>query len=145
MLKKIILLSLLLVTLPVMAEKKAPKPKPIPEADGPTIGYNTVAEAMAALRKDPTVHLVSDMDWTIFRIGGPGQPTYVLWNFTPAGHPAHPTAVKRTLYERDGQLVIDMDIACEARKSACEKVVRDFMAANDGMRRFYPQPSQPQK
>ncbi|HTJ97546.1 MAG TPA: hypothetical protein VL381_08760 [Rhodocyclaceae bacterium] len=145
MLKKFILLFLMLASFSVMAEKKVPKPKPILEADGPTIGYKTVAEALAAVSNDPAAHFVGELGWKVYSIGGPGQPTYILWNFSLADHPAHPTAIKRTLYEKDGQLVIDMDVACEARKTTtCEKIVREFMAVNDNMRRYYQQIPQDQ-
>src|SRR5262249_31728205 len=51
----------------------------------------------------------------------------------PVGHPAHPSAVKRSIVSRGGATYIDMKVHCEASKSACDTLVADFQKLNDRM------------
>ena len=37
----------------------------------------------------------------------------------------------RTVAERDGKVWIDLNIHCEAKKEACDQLVRDFQVLND--------------
>ena len=57
-----------------------------------------------------------------------------MWAFTPAGHPAHPAAIRRVLTEKDGAWFVEMSALCEATKSACDKVVAEFHELNNQMR-----------
>ena len=96
------------------------------ESGKSTIGYETVAEALAALEAKPGVTVRDEADgWTVV---GDGR---ALWSFTPEGHPAHPSAAKREAVERDGQIVIEMAVLCQAGKEPCDQLVRDFATLND--------------
>lgn len=128
-LRAAVLCTCLALIAPAVAfAQDAAAPEPLQEADGPTIGYDTVAHALAAVKADPKARVVSDWAWTTYEIGTFGQPGYVLWSFSPADHPAHQSAVKRTVALRDGRVIIDMDVAWEAAKPACDQMVRDFEA-----------------
>jgi hypothetical protein len=130
MFNKIALLALLSLPCAALAQEGSPRPASLEESDSPTIGYNTVAEALAAVRANPNSRVVADWDWTTLEIGKIGQPEYALWSFSPPSHPAHPSAVKRTVYVREGQVVVDMDVACEAAGPVCDQMVRDFQTLN---------------
>jgi len=93
------------------------------------MGYPTVAEALAALRSKPGVQISQRGGWTI--ISDPGLST--LWSFTPTGHPAYPSAVKRSVTTRGGATYIDMKVLCEASKAACDQLVVDFQQLNQKM------------
>ncbi|MDZ4372375.1 MAG: hypothetical protein U1C74_13255 [Phenylobacterium sp.] len=56
-----------------------------------------------------------------------------LWSFTPANHPAHPSAVKRQLVNEGGNVNLKMSISCSATKAVCDALVRDFEALNQQM------------
>ena len=81
------------------AEKPAPKSASLGEIEGSAIGYASVAEALAA--------------------------------------------VKRVFVERSGQVVIDMDVSCEAAKPKCDQLVRDFMTLNERMQKAFNTPAKP--
>jgi hypothetical protein len=57
----------------------------------------------------------------------------VIWSFTVAGHPAHPSVVCREPVEDGGKLRIDMGVQCEASEEECEKLVRGFETLNQKM------------
>lgn len=94
------------------------------------IGYPTVADALEDLRARPDVQLSIQDGWTI--VNDPVSQT--LWSFTPPGHPAHPTAVKRTIIERDGNIDMDMRALCQAAKADCDALMREFEALNAAFR-----------
>lgn len=55
----------------------------------------------------------------------------VLWSFTPETHPAHPTAIKRKIVEKEGTIYIQMTALCEAKKAACDKLIGQFENLNE--------------
>ncbi len=58
----------------------------------------------------------------------------VIWTFTVAGHPAHPSVVCRQPVEEPGKdLQIRMDVQCSAAEAACEKLVDAFEDLNRRM------------
>ena len=114
------MLSLLLLTTLAAAEE------PLPEAGHSTIGYETVAEALAALRAKPGVQVTEQPDGWIVVIDG-----RAVWSFPPDGHAAYPSAVRREAVERDGQVFIDMSVHCEAEKVPCDQLVREFTKMNE--------------
>jgi len=101
---------------------------PLPETPNSSLGYASVAEALAALKTKPGVEIRVENGWTI---AGDGM---TLWSFTPEGHPAHPSAVKREVVERDGRTVIEMAVLCQSTKEPCDQLVRDFSKLNDNIR-----------
>ena len=124
-------ICMLLAASPAAAED----PAPIPEAEESSIGYATVAEALAALKAKPGVEISNEDGWTIIADG------LALWSFTPEVHPAHPTAVKREVIERDGKVVIEMAVLCQSTKEPCDQLVREFAERNENMRRQLTQES----
>lgn len=96
---------------------------------GNTLGYASLQEAYATLRKDPQATTRVENGWTIIDVDRPDEKS--IWTFTPPGHPAHPSAVKRELVERDGVIYIDMDISCGASKGVCDQLARDFIQLNE--------------
>lgn len=97
--------------------------------EGRGVGYPTVAAALEALRARSDVKISVQGGWTIVD----DRPANTFWSFTPAGHPAHPAAVKRAIVSKDGALFIDMTALCEASKSACDKLMAEFKELNERM------------
>jgi hypothetical protein len=116
-LQKIIILSLSLTACNAGAQSKL---------EG--IGYPTVETALQALKSNSANKVsVTPDDWIIVSEGD-RRP---LWSFTPRKHPAHPAAVKRTLVERNGSIVIEMSALCQASKSACDGLMEEFKLLNE--------------
>ncbi len=110
-----------------LAQSTPPSP---PQPPQPGIGYQTVAGALAALRSRPDSQVSIQGGWTI--ITSPTDRS--LWSFTPAGHPAHPAVVKRTVVEKDGSISVQTNALCEADKTACDKLIDEFRLLNDRVR-----------
>jgi hypothetical protein len=102
--------------------------EPLPESKESSIGYPTIADAIAALRAKPGVQIRVEQGWTIVEDGR------TLWTFTPDGHPAHPTVVKRTVVEDTKGVWMDMDVLCQAAKKPCDALVREFQQLNESTR-----------
>ncbi|MBI1684743.1 DUF4019 domain-containing protein [Caulobacter hibisci] len=102
---------------------------PLPEAEGDTIGYPTVAAALDALRSKRGVVISTQNGWTI----ADDSAAMTIWSFPPVGHPAYPSAVKRQVEGRGRGAQLNMSIQCEASKSACDDLVRAFQALNGQM------------
>ena len=103
----------------------------LPEAKGNTIGYPTVSAALEALRAKSGTKETVQGEWTVIEDAAGDELT--LWTFTSVGHPAHPSAVKRTLVTKDGHTDLEMSVRCEAAKAACDALVRSFEALNAQM------------
>jgi len=101
-------------------------PPPLPEAPSSTFGYPSVAAARAALRTRPGVVFTTVRGWTIATDGA----SYTIWSFAPLGYPAYPAVVKRQVVPQGAASEIQMDVLCEATKSACDNLVRTFAEMN---------------
>jgi hypothetical protein len=86
--------------------------------------------SLDALRKKSGVKIREQQGWTIVEDQETDNAT-ALWTFTPNGHPASPSVVKRIVYEENGQVFIRMGVICGAAKESCDALVRDFQALND--------------
>lgn len=110
----------------------------------PSIGYATVAAAMDALLADPAAEVREESGWTI--VDTMEGDDLVTWTFTSPGHAAHPAAIKRIVSRRDGAVVLEMRVLCEAEQEPCDELVAEFQTLNDIMRqRFrktYPAPGE---
>ena len=94
-------------------------------ADEPSpIGYSTVAAVLQALRADPGAQFETQQDWIIVANRESDRP--VQWFFTPEGHPAHPSVIKRTALERGGQGFIDVAALCHVAQAECDRLLDDF-------------------
>jgi hypothetical protein len=88
------------------------------------IGFASVASALQALRDDPSADFRTQQDWTLVATRELDKP--VQWFFTPEGHPAHPSVVKRSISERDGVGYIDVAALCHVPQSECDRLLEDF-------------------
>ena len=102
----------------------------LPEAKQSTIGYATVAEALASLQANPNIQVSVQGGWTI----ASDKENKTLWSFSPKGDPSYPSAVKRIVEERNDTVFVHMDVLCEASKPACDNLVRQFQELNERMR-----------
>jgi len=98
-------------------------------------GFNkadsSVEATLEKLKVDPRVSIRNNNGWTIATL----DTGRVLWSFTPKGHPAHPSFVKREVIEKDGSVYIDTTARCSAEKSVCDQLVRDFIELNNKIQR----------
>ncbi|WP_444942762.1 molecular chaperone DnaJ [Microbulbifer sp. ZKSA006] len=94
-------------------------------------GFNkagiSVGATLTELKSDPKVSIRNSKGWTIATL----DTGRVMWSFTPQGHPAHPSFVKREVIEKDGSVYIDTTARCGAEKSICDQLVRDFIELNN--------------
>ena len=111
---------------------------PIPEQAN-TLGYSSVAEALADLQSSGTVSIEVSQGWTIVTEAN----RLTTWSFTPPNHPAHPAVAKRVLFEDQDGWHIKMDVLCEAERDACDQFVKDFEILNEQMRQAIEQQKSP--
>ncbi|WP_374582281.1 hypothetical protein [Pseudoduganella sp.] len=103
---------------------------PLPEVERSSIEYKSPAEALTALRSKPGVEIDVRDGWTIAF----DPESHVVWSFPPQKHASYPSVVKRKIVERDGTVFVEMGVKCGAGKSACDDLVREFVALNEAMR-----------
>jgi hypothetical protein len=94
--------------------------------NGQVFGYNTVLEALEALKLDPHAEISEFDGWVIVD----DNTNKALWSFAPIEHPSYPSVVRRAVVERDGQVGITTQVRCAAKKSICDSLVKDFMELN---------------
>jgi hypothetical protein len=95
------------------------------------IGYPSVAGALADLRSKPEVLFREEGGWIIAE----DRAHYTLWSFATESDPAYPSAVKRTaVQEPGGSVTMSMNILCESKKDACDKLVANFNELNERAR-----------
>ena len=97
------------------------------------IGFPSVAATLDALRTKPGAEMMQQDGWTV--VSEPAERT--MWSFTPPSHPAHPGVVRRTILETDDGIAVQMSILCEATKSACDGLLKDFTDLNTQMREHF--------
>jgi hypothetical protein len=95
-----------------------------------TIGYPSVAAALAELRSRSDVQFSEAHGWTI----ADDRSHFTIWSFAPPNDPAYPSVVKRTAAQEGSRVSMQMNVLCESTQSACDKLVSDFQALNDHMR-----------
>jgi hypothetical protein len=95
------------------------------------IGYPSVAAALKDLHSKPEVIFREEGGWIIAE----DRSHYTLWSFAIEGDPAYPSAVKRTaVQENGGNVTMNMNILCEAKQDACDKLVANFNELNERAR-----------
>jgi len=105
----------------------AVSPDRVRSAEPPTsaaltsIGYASVAEALAALRAKPGVTFTTQDGMTIAE----DLDALTSWIFYPEGHPAYPTAIRRSLVNKPEGAYMETNVWCEAGKKACKKYFGD--------------------
>jgi len=95
------------------------------------IGYPSVAAALRDLHSKPEVIFREESGWIIAE----DRSHYTLWSFAMEADPAYPSAVKRTaVQETGGSVTMNMNILCEAKQDACDKLVANFNELNERAR-----------
>jgi hypothetical protein len=95
------------------------------------IGYPSVAAALKDLHSKPEVIFREEGGWIIAE----DRSHYTLWSFATEGDPAYPSAVKRTAVQGSGgSVTMNMNVLCEAKQDACDKMVANFNELNERAR-----------
>jgi hypothetical protein len=89
-----------------------------PDFPDNSIGYESVAAALDALRSKPGAQAVEYNGWVIIRDDETESATAV-WLFVPRDHPAYPAVVKRLISERDGKAYLQTRSLCAGDALAC--------------------------
>jgi hypothetical protein len=97
------------------------------------IDFATVQDAYDALNADPTAKQSEFDGWTIFNQKADGK--YIIWSFTPTDHPVHPSAVRREVVKKDGEVYISMDALCQANRFDCDQLIEQFKQINQNLQR----------
>lgn len=94
-------------------------------------GYSNPLEALSDLKsKENHSYRIVNGDhgeWKIIT----NQVNHSVWSFTPEEHPAHPSVVRRKVFEKDGGVFIRTEVRCGASKSVCDLLVKDFLKLDD--------------
>ena len=98
-----------------------------------SIGYPSVAAALADLHSKPEVVFSMQNGWTIAEDRSHSS----FWSFPPEGDPAYPSAVKRIVVQTGAGIYLEMKVLCESTQAACDKLVADFNALNERMRNSF--------
>jgi hypothetical protein len=85
--------------------------------------YPSVAAALTALKARWDLERFSrDDGW----LGFSDSRNKAIWTFAPAGHPAYPAVVKRTMTQDGNTVKVKTTAKCEAPKDACDKLLAEF-------------------
>ena len=120
---------------PLLLNAQQAEDSTVQELSSSPIGYETVQEAFDALSADPKITQSHYQGWTVFKSEVDG--VYVIWSFTPQGHPVHPSAVKREIVSRDGELSIAMSVLCHSSSADCDVLVEQYKQLNEDIKRRY--------
>ena len=96
-----------------------------------SIEYDSVAAALSELKAKPDTKTQNRDGWTFVTESVDGA--FVMWTFTPHGHPAHPSVVKRRIFEEGESVRLEMRVLCESVDPVCDGLVEDFNALNQGL------------
>lgn len=120
---RILLALAALAVLPPAAAQAAPQA-------APRIDHPSVAAALKDLeaRDGNGSVVVHSEGWTIIN-----EPlASAQWSFTPAGHYAHPSVVRRIIRRGpDGAVAVDTSSLCEAPEPECTRLLAEFNAMNE--------------
>jgi hypothetical protein len=92
--------------------------------------YATAAAALKALRAKSGVKISTQAGWTVVE----DRSTLSVWSFAPPGHPAFPAAVRRKVVQEGSNILVQMNVLCEAPKPACDAMVAEFQKLNGQVR-----------
>jgi hypothetical protein len=95
--------------------------------------FTTVQDAYDALSADPTATQSVYDGWTVFNQKVDGR--YIIWSFTPVDHPVHPSAVRREIVKKDGEVYISMDVLCQSSRFDCDQLIEQFKQINQNLQR----------
>jgi hypothetical protein len=100
--------------------------------DESAIGYTNVQEAYDALESNPSAKQTEYEGWSIFNIKQDGK--YILWSFTPEDHSAHPSAIRREVVSKDGEVFISMSALCHSDQVSCDRLIDEFKVINENIK-----------
>jgi hypothetical protein len=98
----------------------------LPESGNSDVGYRTVAEALASLKKMKEASFSTVRGWTIVT----DQVHMTVWSFAPKTDPSYPSVVKRFVTPAGTGSIITMKVLCESDKISCDYLVRQFYGMN---------------
>ena len=81
------------------------------------IEYLTLEEALSALHAKAGVTFKEQDGWLV----ADDSDAIVIWLFTPPGHPAYPSMIKRHIVNGPDGAYMDTAIRCLASKAVCDK------------------------
>jgi hypothetical protein len=96
----------------------ADPPAPSYKAD---IEYSTLEEALASLRAKAGVTFKNEDGWLVAN----DSSAIVIWLFTPPGHPAYPSMIKRHIVNTPDGAYMNTAIRCLASKAVCDRYFSD--------------------
>jgi hypothetical protein len=96
------------------------------------IGYTNVQEAYEALESNPSAKQTEYEGWSIFHIKQDGK--YILWSFTPEEHSAHPSAIRREVVSKEGEVFISMSALCHSDQASCDRLIEEFKIINENIK-----------
>ena len=85
------------------------------------IEYSTLEEALGALRAKAGVTFKDQDGWLVAN----DSDAIVIWLFTPPGHPAYPSMIKRHIVNGPDGAYMDTAIRCLASKAICDRYFGD--------------------
>ena len=94
-----------------------PGAEPAQHPKASSIGYATLDEAIKSLRAKPGVTFHNQDGWMVAE----DTQASTVWLFTPPGHPAYPSMVKRTLVNGPDGAYFDTNVRCLASKDVCDR------------------------
>jgi hypothetical protein len=100
------------------------KPRPL--------GYAKVADALAALEKNPDATISHRDGWTVVTVK---KPELAVWSFVPKGHDAYPAVVRRLVRKTDKGTFVEMKVLCEAKQEPCRRLALQFQQMTAQMQR----------
>ena len=124
-----ILLGLLMCPLWAFAQQPSAK------LELPPIGFDSVQDAYDSLSADENASKSEYEGWTLFTQKVDGK--YILWSFTPENHPVHPSAVRRDIVNKDGEVFISMAVMCHSSRLDCDQLTAQFQQINERLRQKY--------
>lgn len=89
--------------------------------------FSSVVQAYERLTRDPRLRPLSTSQEYI---NLENKVAKTLWTFTREIHSAHPAVICRDVVEKNGQVLIEMKVLCQANKSSCDRLVDAFRAHN---------------
>jgi len=101
----------------------------------PPIGYASVQDAYDSLSADENASKSEYEGWTLFTQKVDGK--YILWSFTPEYHPVHPSAVRRDIVKKDGEIFISMSAMCYSSRLDCDQLIAQFQQINEGLKQKF--------
>lgn len=96
-----------------------------------TFGHSNLDELVESFQNDPKAEITMQQGWTVIVVRD--EKRMDLWSITPKDHFAYPSAVKRSIVERDGSVFIEMDVSCHAEIIQCDELVEQFVQLNNQM------------